>query len=58
MRFRDSQKNARLFIYLVSFLIPIICYCAATLVLSRYFLRKDEKKTPPFPDSVLKEEME
>ncbi|MFA7008011.1 MAG: MFS transporter [Elusimicrobiales bacterium] len=42
----------------MSFLITIICYSAATLVLSRRFLREDEQKTPPPVGGLLKEEME
>ncbi|MEI7481243.1 MAG: MFS transporter [Elusimicrobiota bacterium] len=33
--------------FTMSFLITIICYCAATLVLSRCFLRENGKRTPP-----------
>ena len=29
----------------MSFLITIVCYCSATLLLSRWFLREDDKKT-------------
>ena len=44
--------------FTVPFLITIICYCTATLVLSRFFLREDGKITLLSPDVVLKEEME
>jgi MFS family permease len=44
--------------FTLPFLITIICYCAATLMLSRWFLRKDGKRAPTTPDGVLKEEME
>lgn len=34
------------------FLITIVCYSAATLLLSRFFLRGDGKKTPPSPEEL------
>jgi MFS family permease len=40
----------------MSFLITIVCYCTATLLLSRWFLREDDKKT--FGPVIMKEEME
>jgi predicted MFS family arabinose efflux permease len=37
------------------FLITIVCYCAATLLLSRWFLRSDGKRTygPPLPKEAM-----
>ena len=42
----------------MSFLITIICYCAATLALSRRFLREDDKKISAAAGGIIKEEME
>jgi len=42
--------------FTMPFLITIICYCTATLMLSRWFLREENKKTAG--TAVLKEEME
>ena len=44
--------------FTIPFLITIICYSVATLVLSRCFLREDGAKTPMATAVVLKEEME
>lgn len=43
--------------FTLPFLITIICYCAATLVLSRRFLREDDKKIPPIAGAGLQEEL-
>ncbi|MCX5785722.1 MAG: MFS transporter [Elusimicrobia bacterium] len=42
--------------FTLPFLITIVCYCLATLLLSKRFLKEDNKKTAP--PAALKEEME
>lgn len=42
--------------FTLPFLITITCYCAATLLLSRKFLKEDNKK--PVPPTAIKEEIE
>ena len=43
--------------FTLPFLITIVCYCTATLVLSRRFLRKDGSRTT-VPAEPIKEELE
>ena len=42
--------------FTLPFLITITCYCAATLLLSRKFLKEDNKK--PVPPTAIKEQIE
>jgi hypothetical protein len=39
--------------FTLPFLITMVCYCAATLLLSRKFLRAEKKGAPAFPPPLV-----